>query len=162
MQIDLSPLDLKLLKLLQRDASLTTAELADEVGLSQSPCWRRICRFEQTGVIRKRVALLDNEKLGMEVVVFTAINLSSHHGKTLEDFEKQVSKFPEVVECYTMTGSMDYMLKIVTRDIHHYEIFARKHLAQIPNIREMHSNVAITRIKDTTELPLDTQSYLSS
>ena len=155
MQIDLNTLDYKLLKLLQRDAGLTTAELADAVGLSQSPCWRRICRLEQTGVIRKKVALLDNEKLGMGVVVFTSINLSSHHGKNLEDFEIQVKEFPEVVECYTMTGSMDYMLKVVTKDIHHYEIFVRKHLAQIPNIREMHSNVAITRIKDTTELPLD-------
>lgn len=155
MQIDLNTLDYKLLKLLQRDAGLTTAELADAVGLSQSPCWRRICRLEQTGVIRKKVALLDNEKLGMGVVVFTSINLSSHHGKNLEDFEIQVKEFPEVMECYTMTGSMDYMLKVVTKDIHHYEIFVRKHLAQIPNIREMHSNVAITRIKDTTELPLD-------
>lgn len=155
MQYDLNTLDYKLLKLLQRDAGLTTAELADAVGLSQSPCWRRICRLEQTGVIRKKVALLDNEKLGMGVVVFTSINLSSHHGKNLEDFEIQVKEFPEVMECYTMTGSMDYMLKVVTKDIHHYEIFVRKHLAQIPNIREMHSNVAITRIKDTTELPLD-------
>ena len=155
MQIELSALDYKLLKLLQNNADLTTAELADAVGLSQSPCWRRICRLQQNGIIRKKVALLDNEKLGMGVVVFTSINLSSHHGKTLQDFEIQVREFPEVLECYTMTGSMDYMLKIVTRDIHHYEIFVRNHLAQIPNIREMHSNVAITRIKDTTELPLD-------
>lgn len=155
MQIELSSVDLKLLKLLQRDAGMTTAELADKVGLSQSPCWRRICRLEQAGVIRKKVALLDNEKVGLEVVVFTAVNLSTHHGQTLQDFEQRVKNFAEVVECYTMTGSVDYMLKIVTKDMHHYEQFARKHLAQIPNIREMHSNVAITRIKDTTELPLE-------
>ncbi|MFT4816060.1 MAG: Lrp/AsnC family transcriptional regulator [Pseudohongiellaceae bacterium] len=155
MQIELSSLDLKLLKLLQQDARISTAELADKVGLSQSPCWRRICRLEEAGVIRKKVVLLDNEKVGMKAVIFTAINLSTHYGKTLEEFEQRVKIFPEVVECYTMTGSMDYMLKIVTRDMHHYEKFAREHLAQIPNIREMHSNVAITRIKDTTELPLD-------
>jgi len=159
MQIELSATDMKLLMLLQRDAGLTTAELADEVGLSQSPCWRRIYRLEQSGVIRKKVALLDNEQLGMGVVVFTSIILSSHQGKSLEEFEKQVKEFPEVLECYTMTGSMDYMLKIVTKDIRHYETFARKHLAQIPNIREMHSNVAITRIKDTTELPLGAVEY---
>ncbi len=155
MQIELNNLDLKLLKLLQQDARMSTAELADKVGLSQSPCWRRICRLEEAGVIRKKVALLDNEKVGMKVVVFTAVHLSTHHGKTLQEFEQRVKNFPEVVECYTMTGSMDYMLKIVTKDMHHYEKFAREHLAQIPNIREMHSNVAITRIKDTTELPLD-------
>jgi Lrp/AsnC family transcriptional regulator len=151
---DLDPVDLQLLALLQKDASPTTAELADKVGLSQSPCWRRICRLEEMGLIKKRVALLDPEKLGLGVVVFTSVNLSSHHGTALTDFETRVARFPEVVECYTMTGTMDYMLKIVTKDVQHYEIFARKHLAQVPNIREMHSNVAITRIKDTTELPL--------
>ena len=157
MPISLDATDIKLLSLLQEDASLTTAELADKVGLSQSPCWRRVCRIQEAGLIKKRVALLDPEKLGMDVVVFTAVNLSSHHGTILEDFERQVAKFPEVMECYTMTGTMDYMLKVVTKDIQHYEIFARKYLAQVPNIREMHSNVAITRIKDSTELPLSTQ-----
>lgn len=157
MSISLDAVDVKLLSLLQEDASLTTAELADRVGLSQSPCWRRIVRFQEAGLIKKRVALLDPEKLGMGVVVFTAVNLSTHHGKTLEEFEARVARFPEVMECYTMTGNMDYMLKVVTRDIHHYEMFARNHLAQVPNIREMHSSVAITRIKDTTELPLATQ-----
>lgn len=153
-EFELSPVDLKLLALLQQDASLTTAELAEKVGLSQSPCWRRVCRLEEAGLIKKRVALLDPERLGLGVVVFTSVNLSSHHGSALADFETQVAQFPEVVECYTMTGTMDYMLKIVTKDVHHYENFARKYLAQVPNIREMHSNVAITRIKDTTELPL--------
>ena len=157
MPIAFDQVDIKLLALLQKDASLTTAELAERVGLSQSPCWRRIVRFQEAGLIKKRVALLDPEKLGMGVIVFTAINLSTHHGKTLEIFEQQVAKFPEVVECYTMTGNIDYMLKVVTKDIHHYEMFVRNHLAQVPNIREMHSNVAITRIKDTTELPLESQ-----
>ena len=157
MPISLDATDIKLLSLLQEDASLTTAELAERVGLSQSPCWRRIVRFQEAGLIKKRVALLDPETLGMGVVVFTAVNLATHHGTTLEDFERRVAQFPEVMECYTMTGNMDYMLKVVTRDIHHYEIFARNHLAQVPNIREMHSSVAITRIKDTTELPLRTQ-----
>jgi len=157
MSISLDQIDIKLLALLQQDASLTTQELADKVGLSQSPCWRRIVRIQEAGLIKKRVALLDPEKLGMGVVVFTAVNLSTHHGTTLEDFERRVAQFPEVMECYTMTGNMDYMLKVGTKDIHHYEIFARNHLAQVPNIREMHSSVAITRIKDTTELPLRTQ-----
>lgn len=153
--VELDAIDIQLLALLQNNASLTTAELADKVGLSQSPCWRRICRLEEAGVIKKRVALLDPEKLGLGVVVFTTVNLASHHGKALQEFESKVAQFPEVVECYTMTGTMDYMLKIVTKDVQHYEIFARKYLAQVPNIREMHSNVAITRIKDTTELPIN-------
>lgn len=153
--MELGPVDLKILGLLQQDASLTTAEVAEKVGLSQSPCWRRICRLEEAGLIKKRVALLDPEKLGLGVVVFTSVNLASHHGTALTDFEAQVARFPEVMECYTMTGATDYMLKVVTKDVHHYETFARKYLAQVPNIREMHSNVAITRIKDTTELPIN-------
>lgn len=157
MPIELSSADIELLKLLQHDASLSTAELAERVGMSQSPCWRRINRIEQEGIIKRKVALLDHDKLGMEVVVFTTVNLSTHGRTALQEFEREIVKFPEVVECYTMTGSMDYMLKVVTRNIRHYEIFIRTHLAQIPGIREMHSNVAVTRIKDTTELPLDTQ-----
>ena len=157
MSLELTSADIKLLKLLQHDASLSTAELAVRVGMSQSPCWRRINRIEQEGIIQRKVALLDPHKLGMEVVVFTTINLTTHGRSALQEFEREIVKFPEVVECYTMTGSMDYMLKIVTRDIRHYEIFIRTHLAQLPGIREMHSNVSVTRIKDTTELPLDTQ-----
>ncbi len=157
MSLELTKADIKLLKLLQHDASLSTAELAERIGMSQSPCWRRINRIEQEGIIQRKVALLDQHKLGMEVVVFTTVNLTTHGRSALQEFEHEIVKFPEVVECYTMTGSMDYMLKIVTRDIRHYEIFIRTHLAQLPGIREMHSNVSVTRIKDTTELPLDTQ-----
>ena len=157
MSLELTKADIKLLKLLQHDASLSTAELAERIGMSQSPCWRRINRIEQEGIIQRKVALLDQHKLGMEVVVFTTVNLTTHGRSALQEFEHEIVKFPEVVECYIMTGSMDYMLKIVTRDIRHYEIFIRTHLAQLPGIREMHSNVSVTRIKDTTELPLDTQ-----
>lgn len=155
--MELSKTDLKLLELMQSDASLTTAELAERIGLSQSPCWRRIHRIEQQGIVKRRVALLDSDKLGMEVIVFTTVNLASHGGAALDEFERQVRKFPEVMECYTMTGEMDYMLKVVTKDIRHYEIFVRTYLASIPGIREIHSNIAVTCIKNTTELPLATQ-----
>jgi len=157
MQMKLSQSDIQLLKLMQQDASLTTAELADKIGLSQSPCWRRINSIEQAGLIKKKVALLDSDQLGMEVVVFASINLLNHGGQSLEAFERRVVELPEVVECYTMTGSIDYMLKIITKNIQHYEVFVRTHLAQIDGIREIHSNMAVTRIKNTTELPLDTQ-----
>lgn len=157
MQIELSKIDLKILKLLQQNASLSTAEIAEKVGLSQSPCWRRISRLEQAGIIKNRVAVLDHSKLGMEVVVFVNVNLTAHGRQNLEDFEKEVKKFPEVLECYTVTGEMDYLLKIVTKDIQHYEAFLRNHLMTMPMIREMHSTIAVTEIKDTTQLPLDTQ-----
>lgn len=157
MPIELSPLDIKILQLLQTDASLSTAGIAERIGLSQSPCWRRISRLEQAGLIRKRVAVLDHAKLGMAVVVFVNVSLTTHGRQNLAAFEKEITKFPEVLECYTVTGQMDYLMKIVTKDIQHYEAFIRNKLMTLPMIREMHSTIAITEIKNTTRLPLETQ-----
>ncbi len=149
--------DIEILKLLQTDGRLSTADIAERVNMSQSPCWRRINQFEKEGIVRNKVNLLDRAKLGMEMVVFTSINLNITNLETIEEFERRIVTFPEVVECYTMTGMIDYMLKIITKDIQHYEQFVRRHLAQIPNIREMHSHVSVTEIKDSTVLPLETQ-----
>ena len=153
----LSATDVEILDLLQKDASLTAAEIADRVNLSPSPCWRRINRLEQAGIIEKKVALLSAEKLGMDLVVFSRISLLKVDEASLHSFEDQVRSFPEVVECYTVTGSTDYFLKIITRDIKHYEKFMRRQLLQIPLVRDAHSNVAVTQIKYTTGLPLETQ-----
>jgi len=155
--MNLSATDVKILRLLQKDASLTAAEIAEQVNLSTSPCWRRINRLEKGGVIEKKVALLDAEKLGMGLVVFSRISLAKNDESSLLDFEERVRRFPEVVECYTVTGSADYFLKIITRDIKHYDRFLRRHLIQIPLVRDVNSNVAVTRIKYSTELPLETQ-----
>ena len=157
MSIELDGKDLAILQLLQHDAGLTSSDISRQLNLSQSPCWRRINRIEQAGLVQRRVALLDKEKLGMEVVVFATLNLSAHGREQLEQFEQDIRCFPEVVECYTMTGAWDYMLKVITRDVRHYERFIREHLLTMPLIREMHSHIAVTEIKNTTELPLQTQ-----
>ncbi len=149
--------DVEILKLLQRDATTSTAAIAEKINLSQSPCWRRINRLEQDGLIKRRVALLDRTALGMDVVVFATINLTSTGRQNLLEFEQAIVDHPEVTECYTMTGIWDYMLKIVTRDIRHYEEFVRNTLTASPSIRELHSHMAVTEIKNTTELPLDSQ-----
>lgn len=149
--------DIAILRLLQRDVTTSTAAIAEKVNLSQSPCWRRINRLEHDGLIKGRVALLDRAALGMEVVVFATINLTSTGRQNLIAFEKEIVGHPEVTECYTMTGIWDYMLKIVTRDIRHYEAFVRNTLTASPSIRELHSHMAVTEIKYTTELPLETQ-----
>jgi Lrp/AsnC family transcriptional regulator len=155
--MDLSATDIKILTLLQQDASLTAAEIAEQVNLSVSPCWRRINRLEKEGVIEKEVALLNAEKLGMGLVIFARISLSQNDEASLHTFEERVRQFPEVVECYTVTGAADYFLKIITRDIKRYDQFLRRHLLQIPQVRDVNSNVAVTQIKYTTELPLETQ-----
>lgn len=157
MPIDLNQKDIAILRLLQQDASLTSTAIAERLNLSQSPCWRRINHIEQAGLIRRRVAVLDRDKLGMDAVVFATLNLAAHGREPIESFERDIRKFPEVVECYTMTGAWDYMLKIIVRDVRHYERFVREHLLALPNLRELHSHIAVTEIKNTTELPLDTQ-----
>jgi Lrp/AsnC family transcriptional regulator len=155
--MNLSPTDIKILSLLQQDASLTAAEIAQQVNLSTSPCWRRINRLEKEGLIEKKVALLNLEKLGMGLVVFARIRLSKNDEDSLQVFEDKVRSFEEVFECYTVTGSADYFLKIITRDIKHYDRFLRRHLIQIPTVRDINSNVAVTKIKYSTELPLNSQ-----
>lgn len=157
MPIELNPKDVAILRLLQQDAGLTSTAIAERLNLSQSPCWRRINHIEQQGIIIRRVALLDRDKLGMDVVGFATVNLVSRGHAQFEQFERAIAELPEVVECYTMAGAWDYMLKIVTRDIRHYERFTREHLLAMPQIRDMHSHIAVTEIKNTTELPLDTQ-----
>jgi Lrp/AsnC family transcriptional regulator len=154
--MNLSPIDIKILAILQRDASLTAAEIAVQVNLSPSPCWRRINRLEKEGLITKKVALLDAEKLGLGLVVFARIRLSKNDEASLQSFEDSVRGFAEVVECYTVTGSADYFLKIITRDIKHYDRFLRRHLVQMSLVRDINSNVAVTQIKYSTELPLHT------
>ena len=154
---ELTKADINILELLQHDASLSTSSIAEKVNISQSPCWRRINRLEEQGLIKSRVALLDRAALGIDVVVFATINLTSTGRQNLLEFEREIVNHDEVVECYTMTGIWDYMLKIITRDIRHYEAFVRNTLTTSPSIRELHSHMAVTEIKNSTELPLRTQ-----
>jgi len=134
MTIELTIQDIKILDLLQRDSDRSSADVAEKLNISQSPAWRRINRLEDAGVIEKKVALLNRDKLGMELVAFTTINLSQAGRQNMEMFETAVKQLDEVIECYTMTGAWDYMLKVVVKDIRRYEQFVE--------------------IKNTTELPL--------
>jgi Lrp/AsnC family transcriptional regulator len=154
---ELSSTDIQILDALQQDGSLTTQEVADKINISQSPCWRRINRLEEKRFIEKKVALLNRERLGMEVVVFATVNLTTQGRDKLELFEQEVEVLPEVMECYTMAGTWDYMLKIVVKDIRHYERFVRGKLTRLSHIGEVHSHIAVTEIKNTTALPLGSQ-----
>ena len=154
---ELAPTDIQILDALQQDASLTTQEIADRINISQSPCWRRINRLEEQGYINRKVTLLDRERLGMDVVVFATVNLTTQGRSNLEDFEEEVVVLPEVMECYTMAGTWDYMLKVVVRDIRHYELFVREKLTKLSHVGEVHSHIAVTEIKNSTVLPLGSQ-----
>lgn len=144
----------KILQLLQRDATLTTAAIAEEVGLSQSPCWRRIDRLEREGFIKRRVALLDRNKVGLRAQIFAQIKLNAHGRANLDEFTAAIGEFPEVLECYVLMGSVDFLLRIVAEDIEAYERFFFQQLSQIPGVQEVNSIVALSEIKATTELPI--------
>ena len=155
MSIHLDEIDVRILDALQGEGALSTAEVAKRVGLSQSPCWRRIRRLESVGVIRERVALLDETLLGFEVTAFASIKLSEHGTRALPEFEAAIASIPEVIEAYVMTGEVDYLLRVVTRDIRAYETLLRDQLLNLPTVREVHSQIALSRVKSTTRLPLE-------
>lgn len=145
--------DLKLLALLQEDSTLSIAQLADHVNLSQTPAWKRVQRLEAKGVIERRVALLSPEKLGLGLTVFVSIESADHSPEWLARFAAAVSSFPEVVEVHRMAGDIDYMLRVVTRDIPAYDAFYKRLITAVP-IKNVSSRFSMERVKYTTALPL--------
>jgi len=147
-------LDKKILKLLQEDATLAVADVAKRVGLSTTPCWRRIQKLEEEGIIRRRVAIVDPAKVNLRVTVFVSIRTNSHSNEWLKRFSEVVGDFPEVVEFYRMSGDVDYLLRVVVPDIAAYDAFYKRMIARI-EIRDVSSSFAMEQIKYTTEMPLD-------
>lgn len=152
--IDLDNFERKILRELQRDASQTTAEIAEKVGLTASPCWRRIDGLEKEGLIRKRVAVIDRRKVGLNAQVFAQVKLNAHGRANLDEFSAAIRGFPEVLEAYVLMGTMDFMLRIVAKDIEAYERFFFERLSKLPGVQEINSTVALSEIKATNELPI--------
>jgi Lrp/AsnC family transcriptional regulator, cysteine-sensing transcriptional activator len=145
--------DRKILALLQEDASLSVAEIGNRVGLSSTPCWKRIQRLETEGVVQKRVALVDQDKLGLGVTVFVSIETDDHSQEWLDRFAKVVGSMPEVMEFYRMAGDVDYMLRVVVPDIQGYDLFYKRMIATVP-LKNVTSRFAMEKIKSTTALPI--------
>ena len=150
----LDDFDRKILRVLQEDCSLSTAEVAERVGLSQSPCWRRISALEEAGIIRKRVALLDRRKIGLGAQVFANVKLSAHGRAHMAEFEATIQAIEEVIECYVLMGTTDFLLRIVTPDIESYERLFFEKLSRLPGVQEITSSMALSEIKSTTALPV--------
>jgi Lrp/AsnC family transcriptional regulator len=146
-------IDRKILDLLQADATLSIAEIADRVGLSQTPCWKRIQRLEAQGVIERRVALLNPEKLGLGLTVFVSIETNDHSQAWLARFADLVTAMPEVLEFYRMAGDVDYMLRVVVPDMAAYDLFYKRLIAAIP-LKNVSSRFAMERVKASTVLPI--------
>ena len=149
-------IDRKLLALLQNDASLSLAELSEKVGLSQTPCWKRINKLEASGVIERRVAILNPDKIGMGLTVFVSIETGDHSGPWLEKFAEIVSAMPEVLGLFRMAGDVDYLLHVVVQDMAAYDLFYKR-LINIVSLKNVTSRFAMERIKSTTALMIPPQ-----
>src|SRR5882757_3306364 len=150
----LDQLDFRLLDILQRQGALSVAEVAAQIRLSTTTCWRRIQQLERCGVIKARVALLDRHALGLDVTMFAHVKLATTGRDAIAKFEEAIRDRAEVLECYTLTGEWDFLLKIVTRNIKAYEAFYLDYLSRIPYVQSVNSYVAVTVIKESTALPL--------
>ncbi|MDF0518604.1 Lrp/AsnC family transcriptional regulator [Bradyrhizobium yuanmingense] len=151
----LDAIDRKILTVLQEDASLSVAEIGDRVGLSSTPCWKRIQRLEADGVILKRVALVDQNKIGLGLSVFVSVESSDHSDAWLKRFAAAVSAMPEVMEFYRMAGDVDYMLRVVIPDMPSYDVFYKKLIHAVP-LKNVTSRFAMEKIKSITALPVPT------
>ena len=146
--------DRQILNILQEDAAVPVAEIGERVGLTSTPCWRRVQKLEASGIIRKRVALLDAARLNVGVTVFVSIRTSQHNVKWLKAFHDLVASIPEVTEFYRMAGDADYLLRVVVPDIAAYDAVYKK-LIQGAELADVSSSFAMEQIKYTTALPLD-------
>jgi len=151
---DLDPTDLAILRLIQADASLSLGDIAKEVGLTQTPCWKRIRRMEEAGIITGRVTLVNAEKLGLGISVFVAIETGDHSAAWIESFAKTVAEMPEIVEFWRLGGDVDYLLRVVVSDMTAFDGFYRKLTARVTSLRKVTSRFAMECVKSTTALPI--------
>ena len=154
MTLRLDEIDLKILRLLQENCDLNINEIGEEVGLSHTPCWRRIKKLEDTGVIEARKCILNAEHVNLDVSIFVFVRLDTHSSEILESFEAATKNIPEILQCYTMSGEFDYLLRVVVKSVREYEKTIKGKLLKLPNVGLMNSNFALNEIKNTTALPL--------
>ncbi|HSN73299.1 MAG TPA: Lrp/AsnC family transcriptional regulator [Steroidobacteraceae bacterium] len=152
--MDIDRTDRRILEALQANAALSNAELAARVGLSPAPCWRRVRRLEAAGVIARRVALLEPAALGLSVTAYANVSLENHHPDTVRQFDELIRDCPQVLECCSMSGSHDYLLKVVARDMSEYEAFLSGTLLPIPAVQSVNTSFVLKRKKYTTALPV--------
>ena len=153
--IQLDAIDRKILTVLQRDGRVSIADLAQQVGLSPSPCLRRVRLLEEAGVIARYVAMVDQQAVGLPVSVFVSIKLESQREEALSKFGKAIARWPEVLECYLMTGPRDYLLRVVVSDLSAYERFLKQKLTRLDGIASIESSFALEQVKYTNSLPVE-------
>lgn len=153
-------LDLRILDALQKDATLSISELAERVGLSHTPCWRRLKKLEESGVILGRKVLLDAKAVGLGVIVLAEVRLKVHDEAALEAFEASVRNCDEIVDCFTVSGDRDYQLRILVKNVAEYEIFLKKTLLHLPSVASVNSVFVLKSVKQTTHIPILTTQMM--
>jgi Lrp/AsnC family leucine-responsive transcriptional regulator len=153
-EISMDATDVRILDALQREGRLTNLELAARVGLSVSPCLRRVKRLERDGVIQRYVAVVDQAKVGIPVSVFVSVKLERQREDVMARFEQAIAGYPEVIECYLMTGSRDYLLRVVTSDLAAYERFLKETITRIDGVASIESSFALNQVKFANALPI--------
>lgn len=151
---ELDRASLQILEALQADARLSTQALADKVGLSATPVWRRVKEMEERGLIRAHVALLDRERLGLSICVLANVSLVRHSEGAVEQFERLVATQREIIECHAITGEADYVIKVVAADMKAYDAFLQQHIFKVPGVASVRSNVVLREVKYETALPV--------
>ncbi|MBZ8134686.1 Lrp/AsnC family transcriptional regulator [Afifella sp. IM 167] len=151
---ELDPGEIRILRIMQRDASLSVAEIAREAGMSQTPAWRRIKRLKEAGIIRAVVALVERDAVGLDFVAYAFVKLGVPSRQNMEKFDRLVNSWPEVLVCERVTGAVDYLLKIVTNDIHTYDWFLRSKLLDNDLVTDVQSRIVVATVKDTPSLPI--------
>jgi len=154
MPAEIDAIDLKILALLQQDASLSTGDVAERVGVSQSPCWRRIQRLRDEGYIKSTVVIVDRVKLGYMMQIFAQVKMTRLTDEARADLVKQINNIPEILECYTVFGEMDVMMKVVAPDVLWYQEFVFSVLMKLPGVQDVRSIVTLLETKNTTAIPL--------
>ncbi|MBK8186121.1 MAG: Lrp/AsnC family transcriptional regulator [Cellvibrio sp.] len=153
-RVEIDDIDRAILRALQQNADYSMADLGNLVGLSHTPCWRRLKRLEAEGVIQNKVTLLDANKLNLKVTIHAYITIKHHEQLALEAFESAVMAIPEIVECYSTSGDKDYVLRVVVESVEHYERLMKTQLINLPNLGSINSAFALKQVKYTTQLPI--------
>ena len=149
-KIELDNIDCRIIRQLQNDASLAIQEIADKVGLTTNPCWRRIKRLESIGVLTKRVALINPSILGLTTTTFVMIKTDNHSAEWMEQFNLCINEIPEIIECHRMTGSVDYLLKVILRDLPHYDQVYQRLIKSVPNLKDVSSSFSMESLKHSS------------
>ncbi len=147
-------IDLQILRILQSEPDINISAIGEKVGLSHTPCWRRIKKMEDSGLITGKVFLVDAEKAGFDVSIFVFVRLAVHSAEVLTEFEKATLLIPQILQCYTMSGEFDYLLRVVVPTVRDYEKAVKGTLLKLPHVGIMNSHFALNEIKNTTCLPI--------